>query len=559
MRMLRLLLSNRQQILTHDEHSRALWESIDPEIVRGTLELVLQHGSRDDSFQPLLLASVDLLDTVLFPNDHAEEMMGTLDADSVEKLIHLVKPLNLRYDFPENVGATTGDGYESDTPPAHNLSRMDEGSICIELEDEESAPRGLNVTVQVAMASVIARLGFSSFCGQDESIGLLKSRMCTAVNDFLASFQPNSDPIFTTTSFDSYKRELKLQRLTSEESNVEFVAMTSYTKHCLQLRSTGQLQLENKRLAATIKASKLAEESHRLEKESLISQLKSQRAVFQRELRRVSTNNTQEANHMVAHHAAKRSQVEGMLSDAETRIEEAETQLEQLRMNTEESQKITELTKEELQIALTKVSDLTTTNNDLNDQIRFNEAKATELTQELTIQREKLDNLAQSRDEVVSEIQQRDDAIAELEGSNENLRRDLEELFADMVSLSQVYRHNESEQHSWKERMEKEKRGFLSKLDQEREKNIEMSATLDQVRQENEKLYKKLAKYKDRLESERQERRDTSYRQKRNGPVSYMNSLHTSTVSSHRSNDGGGSYHGKENRTSSSTRRKRLY
>ena len=69
------------------------------------------------------------------------------------------------------------------------------------------------------------------------------------------------------------------------------------------------------------------------------------------------------------------------------------------------------------------------------------------------------------------------------------------------------------------------------KLRREEERNRELAGAVDQQRHENEKLCRKLAKYKERLEDERRQRQDEASRRKRNGPVSYINQLHQTATS----------------------------
>jgi chromosome segregation ATPase len=138
---------------------------------------------------------------------------------------------------------------------------------------------------------------------------------------------------------------------------------------------------------------------------------------------------------------------------------------------------------------------------------------------------------------MTNSIEERDDMISRVEDTNQKLQDNLEDLFADMCSLAQMYRHNENQEESQKLKNSEAIEAVKQKLASERRNNEGLTSKIAGLEEENEKLYRKLGKYKDKLEEERKGRREEherkkeeEHRRKRNGPVSYLNSLHTCTT-----------------------------
>merc|ERR1719253_2359577 len=104
-------------------------------------------------------------------------------------------------------------------------------------------------------------------------------------------------------------------------------------------------------------------------------------------------------------------------------------------------------------------------------------------------------------------MHERDDIISQSEDNNHKLQDNLEDPFADMVSLAQIFKQNEDQEESNKQKNYEATESLNQKLLSECEKNDALNSKMKNMQEENDKLYRKLAKYKERLEQERTDRR----------------------------------------------------
>ena len=526
------LLSDRRSVETHDDLSRAIWGATDNSILEFCMKATIENATTDDQHQPFLLNLLSILGFLLEAQNYCDHILGMLGAESLEALIYLIKPKEIKIDFLECVETQTQDTFDSETPPLNNLSRMDEKSICIEQEDEKD-PHGLDSLVRIAAASILAQLVYCSSLPGDEGIGIVKSRICAAVNGFIADFNQKQGTVegASTLTLDLEKRSLRLQRFVGTAENEDFLASLVVTSRVLQRKQLEQLRNESHRTKKLLEKALERERKLEGEKQKYLQQCRSQATVFQREMDKMKNLTTMDARQLVAIHVSERSQAESRARAFSRRVEQAESEVQEARVLADESHKVATLTKEELQIAISKSAELRNQNEDLSRQIAQEESKASELAEELQLQGERLDTLAQTKQELEEEIHTRDQGINDLEQDKGKLQYDLEELFANMVSMGQIFQHKENDDVNEKERNDRAIKELQERLASEEHKNDSKSVEVNELREENDKLYKKLAKYKDRLEKERQDRQEEANRRKRNGPVSYINQLHTSSAS----------------------------
>lgn len=529
--LVRSLLSDRRSLSTHDDVSRAFWSWIDDSMAKQVIQMVVHLSKSQEAKRPLLLALLDLLDTLLQDQAHCDMVLTFLSAESLELMIGLVEPKKVKFDYKDASGwDDLSLDFVSETPPANNLSRMDENSICFE-QEEENSPRGVDTTIQLATATALARMGYSYSSSTEEGVHLLKSRICTAVNNFVTHFLSEAGELAGSVSFDTNKRSFRLQVAVAASENEDFMATALFSKHILSQKRLAQISNDKER--AKLELQSVEKHAKNLEEQNarLVNQNRSQSIIFKREMSRIKENTSQDAKQLVAIHATERSTAESRVVECVRRLEETQSELQNSRLEAEESQRTVNLTKEELQNALTKATLLENEKRDLSRQIDKEEARARVLQEEMHSQTEKLNSLFRTRQELEDELQERNQAVQDYKTTNENLRDNLEELFADMVSLIKVYEVKENEVANLQRNHFDEVEQTGKKLRRAQERNEELTSTVDQLRHENDKLYKKLAKYKERLEDERRERQEEVNRRKRNGPVSYINQLHQSTAS----------------------------
>lgn len=540
--------------------SRALWAAVDNDLLERCLTATIGIASTDDIQQPYLLVLLDLLNVFFEVVENCNYALSRLGAQSVEKLVYLVKPKEVKFDFMNMLDDDNDESGDESTPPANNLSRLDETSICVEHE-EEKEPRGFDHTIRLAAASVLSRLGYHSSLPANESIGLLVSRICTAVNDFLASLHEaanNSehDPM----SIDLYKRSFRLQVTVATQENEDFVATVLFTKQVHRDQRLRQLRQENKAKQQQLHEVSRREERLQAEKQKYLQQSRSQSIVLKRELTKMKKSAIQDARQLVAMHVSERSNAESRATEFKKQSEQSESQLQEAKRQVEESKLLEGRIEEELHMTNSRVKELGSKNEDLACLMREETTKSNELEERLSATSEEIDSLRGRKSELEGEVDYFKD-------DNKHLLNNLEDLFADMVSMAQIHKFEKKEHNSSSEKRKGEVEELSGKLRSERTRNKEITESLKSLRAENEKLFRKVAKYKETLEQERSQRHDEKQRRKQSGPVSYINQLHDSQRSSRnestydKSSKSSRSRLGKENSyyASSSSQRRKNY
>ena len=449
-RFLCTLLLDRRSITTNDELSRMLWDGIGSSIVEIHWGYVLEHASTEDSQQPLLLVLMDLMEILLESENSRNSLVENMDAHNVEALIYLVQPKDVRYDFSE---AANGDGLNAgeaapdlETPPLHNLSRMDDASICIEHEDVRK-PKGLDYSVRLSAATMLARLAFdSSLAVPDEGTRLLFSRISTAINDFLTEYHKwEEEEISSTNSMDRTLRFFRLQIAMAKPDNEEYISNMIFTSRILRRKKMDQIMEDHKetrhQLEMTLQREKVAQE----ERAALLQRLNSQAVAFQQTLSRTKVNISQESRQMVSMHAAERTKAEKRARDAISQMEQAMSEIESRRAEAEELKNSAEQAQNDLSSAITKIEELNQESRNLHQQVNDEKMKASELLDEVRTGRDELRTFREQHHALKRDIHDREHVISQVEGTNHQLQNNLEDLFADMCSLAQIYQHNESQ------------------------------------------------------------------------------------------------------------------
>jgi len=528
--LFRVLLSDRCSQRTHDALSRALWESLDTQcleqIVGGVLKVV---DTNQGVVRPLTLALLDLLNELFQDPVNCDLLLKSLPVERFEGLVTILESKKVKFDFKDTTAWNDLSlDLDSDTPPANNLSRIDESSICVEQEHDAIAV-GLDETIQLSCATLLATLGYKSPSAVDEGINLLKARACSIVIDFAARYHEKAYLSDGLLSFDTAKRTLRLQLAVCNSENEGIIAATLFSGQLLQQR----LHLEMQHNSQTVQARLRAAEDRAGELERQVRALKaknvSQSIILQRELSRLKESTSQDAKQLVAIHVAERSVAESRVVDYRVQLERAENKAQDTLVRVVEAERVTVKTKEELQQALEKIDEFEKENRKLSRRIDEDEAKSKELKEIIHSQNEKCDSLVVSRKRLEADLCERDHTIQSLEGTKENLKDNLEELFADMFNLATVYEFKESELTALRQNHYDEMAEARQDLLKEKERSKVLQKSNDELRESNERLQRKLERYKQRLEDERSAREEENSRRKRNGPVSYFNQLHQPT------------------------------
>ena len=537
-RLLRLLLADKQIISSNDELSRSLWASINQSGVEDYHNTLLEHASTDDANQPLLLSLVDTMDDLLADKKCCSNFIDKLTAQNIESLIYLIKPNTIRYDFTEDA---EGEDTDMETPPQNNLSRMDEASICIEHEETKEA-RGLEHSVRLSVMTVLARMAYHLPTKlYDESTGLLISRISTAVNNSLYEFHniigreyegnstENWKPLVP--SIDQTKRYFRLQNTVAIPENEDFLSKMMFTTTSLRKKRVTQLidaqKESDQKLYEALEREKKVQE----EKDRLLQRVRTHSMTYHRDISRMKLNMTQDTRQLVSIHASERL-------NAEEHSRQHIQQLEQVNLELERAKTEAQTAKDEHNRIVDQIEELNSNIETLKNEVNHEKSKTNEIMNELQSNRVDIRSYEEKYRHMEKGMHERDDIISQSEDNNHKLQDNLEDLFADMVSLAQIFKQNEDQEESNKQKNYEAAESLNQKLLSECEKNDALNSKMKNMQEENDKLYRKLAKYKERLEQERNDRRhehekkkEEDHRKKRNGPVSYLNSLHTSTTS----------------------------
>ncbi|KAL3920676.1 MAG: hypothetical protein SGILL_003138 [Bacillariaceae sp.] len=541
-RLLCLLLSDRRTVTTHDALSRSLWAGVDASVLEMHWSIVLQHISTEDNDQALLLSLLDVMEVLLEFGNVRHGILDKISAQDVEALIYLIKPKDVRYDFSQ-VFDIDALNIESETPPLNNLSRLDDASICVEQEDVKQ-PRGWDWTIRFSAATTLGRMSYGiSSVATDESVGVLLSRTSTAVNDFVADcMKLDYQGQTVTNSLDHNRRLFRLQVLVAIPENEAFLSSVLHTSRIMQRRfnrdaTTKQTQADKDRKQAI-----LAKERADQEKQQLVKEIDSQRAFFQQSLSLAKTNTSQEARQIVSLHATERAKAEGRVEDALREAAEATVAVQHARADaTRMSEEVTKA-QSELAIANSNVEELNLTITILQQQLEEEKTRTKGLSDQVDTNQKEMESFSETHRSLQKALKDSEQSVVREQEYNRELHNNLEDLFADMCSLAQMYQHSGDSAESIEKKARQEIDEANKKLDSERKKNSELGTKFKLLEEECDKVYRKLAKYKEQLKQERNERKEeqeqrkeAAHRRKRNGPVSYLNSLHNSNISDSRS------------------------
>ena len=531
--LLRVLLSDRCSLSTHDDFSRALWESLDAGYLEKILNCALQVSESECQgvSRPLTLVLMDLVDALLQDTENCDLVLKRLSKERFECLVTMVECKKIKFDFKD--GTRGWDDLsldlDSDTPPANNLSRLDETSICVEQEDDRVAV-GLDTTIQLSCATTLARLGYTYSSLTEEGLRLMKARACNVVIDFVSGFYSGGDhQPKGFLSFDHNKRALRLQLAVGISENEDLIATALFSGQLLQQRLYWDSYHASQASKLKLKAAEDRVTELELHVKKLTAQNRSQSIVVKRELIRLRENTSQDSKQLVAIHATERSIAESRVAECRLQLEKVDSSFQDALVQVAESERAMGTVRDALRHTKAKVDEAENENKELSLQFEQEKVRSNELKEVIDSQNEKLDSLLHTKEQLEDELHGRDQALEALETTNERLRDDLEELFADMVSLATVYESKENEVIAMNRKHHDELEAVHRDLRREKERSKAMLKMRDELQESNEKLQRKLEKYKQRLQDEQRNREEESARRKRNGPVSYVNHLHQST------------------------------
>jgi hypothetical protein len=476
--LLRSLLSDRGSVTTHDELSRALWNMLDLDVVqacfRQVVKLAVSTSSKDGDYakRPLLLSLLDVLDLILSKDTLLSEVVRTIDTESLEALIHLMSPKDIRIDQAGaflNDSLSTTDSY-SDTPPANNLSRLDERSVCIEREEEEKPTTGIDQFIRISVATVLSRIGYFDNRHQNgdnrpenrEEMGnglrIIQSRIRAAVTEFFSTStiedfgdETNSNSTFSfsvlaSSSIELTRRRFRLLVTMSVPENEEFLSSYIFSKDKGSENAVAVLNTKIQRYREQLKAA--AEREARLikDQEKCRKQMDAQSVRFWRETQRLKKSAAEETKSKVSVFDAERRIAEYRALEMSKRLAESEQRLQEADRCAKASHEAEARVRQELENEAEKSELAEKEAEDLKRTVEQREATIAECRGELEHARARASRLECDQGKTLKMLADRDNDTAALQAAKDAIEDNLNHLFNDLVALCQMYEVKESEE-----------------------------------------------------------------------------------------------------------------
>lgn len=407
--LLKSFLGGRESIVTHDEVSRCLWDKIDYQFAQTCMQHVLRLSSRSDSdsngattkshdTRPLLLNCLDVLDLILSSELILREVIHQINAESLEVIIHLMAPKDIRID---QAGAFCDDSLDTtfmeedcknDTPPANNLSRLDENSICVEKEKTEEARTGIDHFIRVAAATVLSRFGYYDIDNQHHvqnesrnnlsSIRILQMRIKESVTEFFSSLTSESaleaysadlawDKCGTiTASMEITRRRFRLLTSMAVPENEEFLASYMFAKETTISKYKTQLGKAAQNEAKLLAVAAQRETELNRTKEECQKRLDTQSVRMLREAQKIKKTAGHDLQAKLVVFDAERKAAEGRLREVEIQLQNAEQRVQEADRSAKASHESEALVRLELEDIAAKTKVMSEENNGLKLEVK---------------------------------------------------------------------------------------------------------------------------------------------------------------------------------------------
>jgi chromosome segregation ATPase len=302
---------------------------------------------------------------------------------------------------------------------------------------------------------------------------------------------------------------------------------------------------------AQLRIQELSKEKARYQQEAKVNAIRTERRL-QRCLKQVRM----EAKRQVETHVAERKHAEEQLQQSQQQIAEAQQRLLQAQQLVESSRQSQVQMETNLKQAQSKVEELSS----LVKRYEGQQIEQKDGLMRMATELEKAKNVAREMegryDATIRNLQACENNLDEAKVSFDDLQKDMEIVCGDLVAMAQIYQVKEEVWLESKSDLEGKLKDMKRKLELERRRSDQVEDDASRLQSDNERLMKKLLKAKEKLEGERRDRRDEAERRKRNGPVSYINQLHTSMNSTFDEGTGLRERRSNSSRTRSSSRRR---
>lgn len=521
------MLSDRHNVLTHDELSRSLWSSLDvfpiDKLLDGIVKLAFSDSTSRRACQPLLVGMMDTMELLLsYPEGSRSSLLET-NTERVESLIEIMS-----FRAGANVDLSLSiEEMNEDTPPANNLSRMDESYLSLE-PTEEPSKQGLDDIIRIAAATILVRMISGDVSEHTET--LWRTRIQTAVMDFTSTFRFHGHP---QACADMKRRLFHLQTTlaTLSANNEDVISSSLFAEDLLCRRDRDDHAQQVISYHRDLEEARSQVEQLTAERDRCKKAMRLQAAAFEKALTRTKSNATMEASQLIEVHVSERSAAEKRAEECLRRTRHVEELQQEAESRIKEYLSLEAQTRQELSEIAIKLKDA---HQELQQQRTLaddHKRRCADQAEELFSMTSRLHMVERDYKTTRDQLAASQAALEETKDAYGKLQDDLEETFAQLSFLAQAYQSKEDEVFAIVEKKDQAVQEARRHADSERRRNDELESNERHLRFENDRLTKKLTRAKEKLEEERNLRHDEAERRKRHAPVSYINQLHTSTTS----------------------------
>jgi hypothetical protein len=527
------ILRNGEDQLLSSGLSYTVKESIDTRSIIQWVDMAASNLSLSMSADYHTAKTICLLDMVFHATkasqSFGEQVLEALPGETFERLICSIKTKMQKMDIAAAVYSNQSFESEQSTPPANNLSRMDE--TCVLVEDDVKS-KGFDVFVRSSTACLLATLVSASSECQPTS---RQQRIIKSVNDFVSG---QSDAMSNTfcynVSRESVSRKLCLLLTMARNGNENILlgSLLSVDNAHQKLVTHGRRKIDEqqKELHVLRQRERLLQETC----ESLERQVNQQSIVFQRQKLDNAYCMELKAKQQIAVHQKERNRAEQHVNELSLRVQEAENQRDEYNRLLEECRESKLGTDDKLDEAMRQCAELKTQNFELTAALESKNSDLLRLSTELESLKHS-NQSALSNEKVLKEHFDRLEQDLECsEEMNHELRDSLENIFSDMSKLARLFQEKEKELQLLKESESTKTESIERRLRSQETRNKEMQEQLRQMKYDNEVLSKKFEAAKERIHKERKDRQkdlERTERRLKTSNISYINQLHQSSSS----------------------------
>lgn len=541
--VLRRLLQDRYSgVRGHASLLATLWQAVDDHFVRQCIDMLMARPktflSTWDYHAPKMLCLWDTLQIILAVDSKLREVaIASLSMESADSLIQYLAPKQST-GLQSQTSAMSSLDSSASTPPANNLSRveLDRCDLSVSTDRRCRQRPGLDLAIEVSAATTLALLARAVLDPTLDKnydwtrLVTVQQRLTRGIHNWLGEHFESSASQNSAPSLEITTRRLRLVTVLQSQQE-EAIALALFGVELSHDQTTKRQRGLLRHYIDSLQQSKEREEQLVLEREELqqsVDRLSASRRQTTAQMKARFTSEVQEQIQLhsielskaISHSNEISSQlaiVEQKLMAAERELAQCQARENQARQQAEESISLVSDLRNQVQTLTTRLDE-----SEIRFQTTANKLEAKSVAYESIVQRER--TLREQMDANTCIVEAAED-------SERELRDSLENIFADMVSLATMYEIKEKEAESIEKHSEAEREKLSQQLKTEQRRNAQLEEQLKQLRFENDELSNKCAKTREKLENERRERKsEIERRNKRVGPISYINQLHKTSV-----------------------------